>query len=153
MAGLFDNNQLNFTNQLDLSSLGNYGSAYTPDASLAALGTTPVGGTATQPTNWWDSFSKLLLGGKDATTGATQSGIAMPAIAAGSALLQGFLGMQQYGLAKDQFKESKRQYEQNYNAQKTTTNAALEDRQRARVASNSGAYESVSDYMNKNRIV
>lgn len=87
-----------------------------------------------------------LFGGmsaKDLSTG-------MNALTSGAKLL---LGMKQYGLAKDQLDENKRRYYQNYNAQRTTTNAQLEDQQRARVASNPGAYQSVDAYMNKNRIV
>ena len=38
--------------------------------------------------------------------------------------------------------QNKREFELNYAAQKQTTNASLEDRQRARVASNAGAYQS-----------
>jgi len=57
--------------------------------------------------------------------------------------------MKHYGLAVDQLKESKRQYNQNYAAQRTLTNSQLEDRQHARVASNAGAYESVGSYMNR----
>jgi hypothetical protein len=66
--------------------------------------------------------------------------------------MSGFMGMQQYGLAKKTLEESKRQYDQNYSAQRQTVNTQLEDRQRARVASNPGAYQSVSDYMSQNRI-
>jgi len=69
-----------------------------------------------------------------------------------SALSNAYMGMKQYGLAKEQFAESKRQYNQNYAAQRTLTNSQLEDRQRARVASNAGAYESVGSYMNRNGI-
>jgi len=74
------------------------------------------------------------------------------AVGAASGLLNSYMGMKQYGMAKDNLAESKRQYDSNYAAQKTTTNASLEDRQRARVASNDGAYQSVGDYMNKNGI-
>ena len=63
-----------------------------------------------------------------------------------------FMGMQQYDLAKDALKQSKQQFAMNYDAQRQTTNSALEDRQRARVAANPGAYESVGNYMDKNRI-
>lgn len=63
-----------------------------------------------------------------------------------------YLGMQQYNLAKDALANSKAQFERNYAAQKAMTNANLEDRQRARVASNAGAYQSVGDYMSKNGI-
>lgn len=60
-----------------------------------------------------------------------------------------YMGMQQYGLAKKMFAENKRQYEQNYAAQRQMTNAQLEDRQRARIAANPGAYQSVGEYMNQ----
>ncbi len=55
-------------------------------------------------------------------------------------------------LGQEELDFQRKTYNQNYAAQKRTTNAAMEDRQRARVASNSGAYESVDSYMNKNRI-
>ena len=60
--------------------------------------------------------------------------------------------MKQYGLAKKTLEENKRQFQMNYDAQKQSTNTRLEDRQRARVASNSGAYQSVGDYMAANKI-
>ncbi|EKD22491.1 MAG: N4 gp52-like protein [uncultured bacterium] len=74
------------------------------------------------------------------------------ALNAGGALMQGFLGMKQYGLAKQTLAENKRQFQMNYDAQRQSTNTRLEDRQRARVASNSGAYQSVGDYMGANKI-
>ncbi len=74
------------------------------------------------------------------------------AISGLSALSNSYMGMKQYGLAKEQFAESKRQYNQNYAAQRTLTNSQLEDRQRARVASNAGAYESVGSYINRNGV-
>lgn len=74
------------------------------------------------------------------------------ALGAAGGLMQGFLGMKQYGLAKKTLEENKRQFQMNYDAQRQSTNTRLEDRQRARVASNSGAYQSVGDYMNANKI-
>lgn len=74
------------------------------------------------------------------------------ALGAAGGLMQGFLGMKQYGLAKKTLEENKRQFQMNYDAQKQSTNTRLEDRQRARVASNSGAYQSVGDYMGANKI-
>ena len=84
--------------------------------------------------------------------GVTTQGWGGTALGAAQGLFEGYNGMQQMELAKDQFDESTRQYEQNYAAQRQSTNAQLEDRQRARVASNPGAYESVSAYLDKNRI-
>lgn len=63
-----------------------------------------------------------------------------------------YLGLKQYGLAKKQLEEGKRQFELNYDAQRKLTNSQLEDRQRARVASNPGGYESVGSYMDRNGI-
>lgn len=74
------------------------------------------------------------------------------ALGAGQGLFNAWLGMKQYGLAKDSLAEGKRQFQLNYDAQRTATNTQLEDRQRARVASNAGAYQSVGDYMAQNGI-
>ena len=74
------------------------------------------------------------------------------ALNAAGGLASTFLGMKQYGLAKQTLAENKRQFQLNYDAQKQTTNTRLEDRQRARVASNAGAYQSVGDYMTVNGI-
>lgn len=100
----------------------------------------------TGPVSPWDSFKKEWIGTKDEPG---IGGFALGALNAGSNL---FFGMKQYGLAKQTLAENKRQFEMNYDAQRQTTNAALEDRQRARVASNSGAYQSVSDYMKENGV-
>ena len=98
------------------------------------------------------SFMQSMLGYTNKDTGVHQQGWGGMAIGGLSALSNAYMGMKQYGLAKEQFAESKRQYNQNYAAQRTLTNSQLEDRQRARVASNAGAYESVGSYMNRNGI-
>lgn len=81
-----------------------------------------------------------------------QQGVLGPALAGAQALGGLYLGMKQYGLAKETLANNKAQFERNFEAQKNTTNASLEDRQRARVASNAGAYQSVGDYMNQNGV-
>ena len=63
-----------------------------------------------------------------------------------------YLGFQQYKQAKEGLKQQKQQFDMNYAAARQTTNTAMEDRQKARVASNGSAYESVDSYMNRNRI-
>ena len=74
----------------------------------------------------------------------------------GIGILQGlgsaYMGMKQYGLAKEQLQFSKDAFNKNYAAQAKMTNTSLMDRQRARVASNPGAYQSVGDYMAQNGI-
>ncbi|GEM_PF-2291177 len=86
-------------------------------------------------------FWKSILGFTDPASGVHQQGWGGMAIGGLSALSNAYMGMKQYGLAKDQLKESKRQYDQNYAAQRTVINAD------ARVASNPGGYQSVVDYM------
>lgn len=63
-----------------------------------------------------------------------------------------YMGMKQYGLQKQAFNAARDQWNKNYEAQRKTINTQLEDRQRARVASNPTAYESVGAYMDKHRI-
>ena len=100
--------------------------------------------------SWFDDIFNMDAAFGNAKAGTT--GWAPTALGALQGLGSAYLGMKQYGLAKDEFEESKRQFELNYGAQKKLTNSRLEDRQRARVASNPGAYESVGSYMQKNGI-
>ena len=92
-----------------------------------------------------------FLGSKDAN-GITTEGWGVPAIGAAQGLANLYMGMKQYGLAKETLNNNKAQFALNYDAQRQSTNAALEDRQRARIASNPGAYQSVGDYMALNGV-
>lgn len=103
-----------------------------------------VSGSGTYQPDAWDKF----LGYKDAK-GNSFNGWGGMALGTGQALLNGFMGMKQYGIMKDSLKENKRQFNTNFAAQKQMVNSQLEDRQRARVASNPGAYQSVGEYMPK----
>lgn len=100
-----------------------------------------INGAATSPVqgDWLSNF-----GGKDGWGNTAIGGI--------GALASTFLGMKQYGLAKQTLEENKRQFQLNYDAQRQMTNTRLEDRQRARVASNPGAYQSVGAYMGANGV-
>lgn len=75
------------------------------------------------------------------------------ALGALSSLGSTFLGMKNYGLAKDSLNQSREQFDKNYAAQRSTINTQLEDRQRARVAATGGTAESVDSYLQRNRIV
>lgn len=122
---------------------GSYPMANTGDAASVPLNFTDDLKQRFGDINWFDKTENGVK-----TQGAMGS-----LIGAGSALMNGYLGMKQYGLAKDTLKHNKEMFAKNFDAQKRTTNASLEDRQRSRVASNAGAYESVGSYMDKNRIV
>jgi hypothetical protein len=70
-------------------------------------------------------------------------------LGAANGLLSGYLGFQNLGLAKDQARQAQKNWDKQWGANVKSTNAALEDRQKARVASNPNAYESVDSYMKK----
>ena len=100
-----------------------------------------------------DSLRKNgVLGSTDTKTGLRTDGWGGMALSAAGGLFNAYMGMKQYGLSKNQMNFQKDAFERNYASQRTSLNTQLEDRQRARVASNAGAYQSVGDYMAKNRI-
>lgn len=93
-----------------------------------------------------------LFGGTDPSTGISTGGWAPVALGAGQAIFGALQGNKAMKLAQKQFDEGKRQFDLNFNAQRQSINTQLEDRQRARNASNSTAYENTEDYMKKNRV-
>ena len=124
---------------------GGLGLAYggTRSAMPMTPGTPAIGGP-----DFWSM--KGVLGGKNADD-SVDMGWGGLALGAANGLMQGYMGMKQYGLAKESLAESKRQFQLNYDAQKTITNSTLEDRQRSRIAANP-KYESVASYMGRNGI-
>lgn len=68
-----------------------------------------------------------FVGSKD-INGIQTGGWGAPVVQGASALLNGFMGMKQYGLSKKVFENNKQQFERNFNAQKGVTNMALEDK-------------------------
>ncbi len=83
----------------------------------------------------------------------SQSPSALQYCQAGLCALQGlaslYLGFQNTGLAKQQAAQQQQNWDKQWNANVKSTNTSLADRQRARVASNPNAYESVDSYMKK----
>lgn len=147
---MFNSGQLNLGQATDsdiLTALQNLGTpggngSYNP-LNLAA------GNAAQLPTDI--SLMDKIFGYKS-PDGIQHNGFGETALGVGNSLLNAFMGYQQLGIAKDQLSESKRQFDLNYGNQKTLVNSQLEDRQRARVASNPTGYQSVSSYMDKNGI-
>jgi hypothetical protein len=113
------------------------------------IGGTAPGGMFSRMGQWMKDSG--FLGSRN-TDGTFNQGWGGLALGGAQALGSLYMGMKQYGLAKDTLATNKAQFERNFDAQRRTTNAALEDRQRARVASNPGAYQSVGDYMNQNEV-
>ena len=142
------------------SSMGSWGSPDVPDPlnTLKADGYSPYINGGAQLAAFDTNFSDRINAAAEGANSGFFSGMLGPngwgnlALGAASGLASTFLGMKQYGLAKQTLAENKRQFQLNYDAQKQTTNTRLEDRQRARVASNAGAYQSVGDYMAVNGI-
>jgi len=71
--------------------------------------------------------------------------------------MQAYLGMKNYGLAKDTLASNKEQYWNNYTNQARLTNTQLRDRQDGRVAmaygnNNPGAVQSTEEYMKQNAL-
>jgi hypothetical protein len=121
-----------------------------PDAAQL-IGTAVPSVQAAPDPSMWDSFSNWLdtsgVLGKTLANGDKVQGWGGPALNLASGLTNSFFGYKQYQLAKDTLEQNKRQFDLNFGAQQKTTNAALADRQNARVAANPGAYQSVGDYM------
>ncbi len=113
-----------------------------------------IGGAspATQTGVFSPTFMQGLTGYTDLASGTKVNGWGGAALGLIQGLGSAYMGMKQYGLAKDQLQFSKDSFNKNYAAQAKMTNSMLEDRQRARMASNPGAYQSVGDYMAKNGI-
>lgn len=129
----FGNQSIATPNLMNGGGLNMPGSAYQPNAFTKQLQDWGVIGTKNKDGTGSDGWGGLALG-------------------AAQGLGSLYMGMQQYNLAKETLANNKAQFERNFAANKATTNANLEDRQRARVASNAGAYTSVGDYMAKNGI-
>ena len=91
------------------------------------------------------------LGGSN-NAGNYVPGMALTGLNALTGVAGAYIGWQQFKTAQDSLKENKRQFNLNYEASKKNYNTTIEDRQRARVASNPNAYQSVSSYMSKNGI-
>ena len=84
-------------------------------------------------------FSRAAaFGDTNPVTGASTGGWAMPAVQTFSSLANAWLGMKQYGMAKDALKEGKRQFDMNYDANKKTVNESQESRQVARLDATGG---------------
>lgn len=118
-----------------------------------------MGGLPQMPTadpTMWQQFSNWLdtsgVLGKKLADGTQLQGWGAPLMGAVGGLTNAYFGAQQLKLAKDTLANNKEQFKLNFDAQKKTLNSAMEDRQRARVAANPGAYQSVDTYMNQNRI-
>lgn len=112
-----------------------------------AYGGINYGGTNSQP-GFQPSLLQRITGFTNPDDGSETQGFGGLALNTFSGLASTYLGMKQFGLAKDALKQNKRQFNLNFNAQAKLTNAQLEGKQRAQVAANPNA-ESVESYLKK----
>ncbi len=110
------------------------------------------GGAAGTTPGWLQTMRDWGILGSTDKNGIQQQGWGGLALGAAQGLGSLYMGMKQYELAKDTLATNKAQFERQFAANKQLTNSNLEDRQRARVASNAGAYQSVGDYMAQNGV-
>jgi len=125
-------------------------SNFTPGAVAAPVANPTVPAGMVGADN--DGFLSKLFGSffdKTDANGIKTQGWGGLALSGLQGLGNSYMAMKQFGLAEDALKEQKRQFNINYEAQRKITNSQLSDRQRARVASNPGAYQSEAEYMKK----
>lgn len=115
--------------------------------AVAANGAVPGSDSGVFSPSVMERFTGYNL--KDGTKVNGWGGMALGGL---SSLGNAMMAKKQYGLARDSLKENMRQYNQNFAAQRKMVNSQLEDRQRARVASNPNEYESVGSYMSRNGV-
>lgn len=129
---------------------GNYGTMIDPNqfsslgSELPPIGTSMITGMDSGAPGFLSLDSFLGKNGKQ--------GWGNLALGAAQGIGGAYMGMKQYGLARDALAQSQNQFNQNYAAQRQTINTQLEDRQRARVAASAGQAESVDSYLDRNRI-
>ena len=95
---------------------------------------------------------RILFGGTNPETGFQSSGIVSPLTQGLGALFQGWTGMQQLDLARDQLNFQKNAFNTNLRNQTQAYNTALEDRIRGRTSNYEGKEQDVQNYLNQNRL-
>ena len=85
-------------------------------------------------------------------SGAAGMGWGMPVFDMGKSILDGWLGMQQLGLAKDNLAFQKNAFSKQFENQRTLINNDLQDRQNARIAASPGMFQDTEAYMKQHSV-
>lgn len=142
---------IDYLNGMDLASDG-YPNSGIPNIGRLSYGQT-MGGNPAQPSGG-GLFSSLGQWGKDSGfLGSTKDGIKTEgwggaALGAANSIFSAYMGMKQYGLAKEQFAFNKDMTTRNFNAQANLTNSHMADRQSARRAAGENVQD-VAGYLNQ----
>jgi hypothetical protein len=103
-------------------------------------------GTNFKPNTW-----QQITGYRDPASGAQINGMGGLGLGVLQGLGNAYMGMKQYGLAKDALKQNQQQFAKNYEAQRGLTNARLEGKNNALLAGNggkpTGGMRSTEEYM------
>lgn len=130
-----------------------YSAAMNPSNSVFNTSVTeniPNMGTKPAGESLWDRFTNApFLSTIDPKTNQITQGMGNYMLSGLNSAMNLFMGIKNYNLAKQQIDLQKKEYERNFQAKQQMVNSAMEDRQKARVASNPNAYMNVNDYMNK----
>ena len=119
----------------------NFGYGISATAPAANAVVPPAAANA--PLTWTDL--DFWTGGIDRATGQRFNGAGGLALGGLQGLGNLYMGMQQYGLARDQLQFSKDAFNKNYGAQKITTNNQIRSRNFARNAANPGMYQNMTE--------
>ena len=103
-----------------------------------------------QPPSFNPSLSHRLFGYQDGNVNV--GGMAPGLLQGAGSIAQSILGWGQLGEAKRQNAFTQDAWQKQYDNQATLTNASQRDRQSARVAAAPGAYQSVGEYMQQNKV-
>lgn len=111
---------LGFGNMGDGLKVPGFSGGYSPGAVMDSAIGSKAGNTTGR--SFWDN----MTGGKN-EDGSSYNGWGGLALGAGQGLMNAYLGMQMYGVAKDTLAANKDQFAKNYQAQVKTTNARQQD--------------------------
>ena len=111
--------------------------------------TSPVRGSEdAMPDSWGTRAKNFLMGNRNEETGMRTPGMLLPMLNTFTGLASAYLGMKQYGLAKDSFKQSKKEFGLNYDAQRNTTNQQMAGIAKAQYSANPDFYDKPDKVMN-----
>lgn len=130
--------------------LGAYGSDYGSNL-VNSLDTSGLSGVSQDQGSWMDNLSNTLFGGKNAD-GSQSTGYLTGGLGALQGLGNLYLGMQSYGLAKDQLALQKQAYQTNLANQVSSYNTALEDKIRGRTSNYDGKEADVQSYLASHKL-
>lgn len=111
-----------------------------------------VGAAADAAKGFTPTFMQKLTGYYDPKTGMTVQGVGQLGLGAVDALLGGYLGMKQYGMAKKQLAFQQDAFNKNYEAQRSSYNRDIESRARDMASRDRLGDDFVNDYVKKHSI-